>query len=137
MAKIRIRAMQREISWRRSLAAFLGLFMLSGLAGSAAEDSSEIVKFDLVLQGYELSGAENVVRVHQGDRVEIRWSTDAPATVHLHGYDIELQLSLGGAGLMAFEANATGRFPIELHGGHEQGDAHHGGALMHLEVHPR
>jgi len=109
--------------------------MLSGLAGGAAADSAEIVTFDLVIQDHTLSGSENTVRVHQGDRVELRWLSDAAAEVHLHGYDIELHLHAGETAVMTFEAEATGRFPVELHGGHDHGGGH--GALLYVEVHPR
>jgi FtsP/CotA-like multicopper oxidase with cupredoxin domain len=134
MAKKRILARWRGLDLRRPVAAFLGLFML---AGAAAADSDEIVRFDLALQGLELRAAENVIRVQQGDRVEIGWTSDEPASVHLHGYDIELQLHPGEAAVMAFDAEATGRFPVELHGGHAQDSGHHGGALLYVEVHPR
>ncbi len=52
-------------------------------------------------------------------------------------YDIELPLRPGAAALMAFDAAATGRFRVELHGGHGQDGTHHGGALLYVEVHPR
>jgi FtsP/CotA-like multicopper oxidase with cupredoxin domain len=120
---------------RRLLSAFLGLFVLTGLGGIAAAGSADAVAFDLVIQGHELSGSENTVRVHQGDRVELRWLSDESAAVHLHGYDIELHLHTNEMVVMAFEAEATGRFPVELHGGHGSGGAH--GALLYLEVHPR
>ena len=76
-----------------------------------------------------------VVRVDQGDAVELRWSSDEGATVHLHGYDIESVVPVEGEGVMRFVARATGRFPIETHG---IGAEHHlEKTLLHLEVHPR
>ena len=127
--------MTRIWNWRRTLAAIFGLVMLFGSAGGVAADSGKIVAFDLVLQDHHLRGSENTVRVHQGDQVELRWQSDAPAAVHLHGYDIELHLHAGEPAVMAFEAAATGRFPVELHGGHDHGGGH--GALLYVEVHPR
>ncbi len=120
---------------RWPLAALFALVMLFGLAGGVAADSGEIVAFDLILQDHQLSGSENTVRVQQGDKVELRWLSDAPAAVHLHGYDIELHLHAGETAVMAFEAEATGRFPVELHGGPDHGGGH--GALLYVEVHPR
>ena len=122
-------------NWRRTVAALFALAMLFGLAAGAAADSAEIVAFDLVIQDHVLSGSENTVRVLQGDKVELRWHSDAPAAVHLHGYDIELHVHAGETAVMAFEADATGRFPVELHGGHDHGGGH--GALLYVEVHPR
>ena len=122
-------------NWRRTVAALFALAMLFGLAAGAAADSAEIVAFDLVIQDHVLSGSENTVRVLQGDKVELRWHSDAPAAVHLHGYDIELHLHAGETAVMAFEADATGRFPVELHCGHDHGGGHC--ALLYVEVHPR
>jgi hypothetical protein len=35
--------------------------------------------------------------------------------VHLHGYDIESDVAPNHPGSLRFTANATGRFPIEIH----------------------
>ena len=112
----------------------LGLFIFAAVVASAG--AADNVSFDLSITGYKLSSAEDVLRVQQGDRVEIRMQSDKPVTVHLHGYDIELPLSPGVAGRMTFEAAATGRFPVNLHAEHSP-DGNHHGALFYLEVHPR
>ena len=88
---------------------------------------------DLEIRGGELPKEKRVVRVPQGDEVTLRWTTDRPVAIHLHGYDIETQLAPGKPASMRFTARATGRFPIEVH-------AHGGGEqrmLGYLEVHPR
>ena len=125
---------QRRAFLRRSLATLLGLFIFAAVVASAG--AADNVSFDLSITGYKLSSAEDVLRVQQGDRVEIRMQSDKPVTVHLHGYDIELPLSPGVAGRMTFEAAATGRFPVNLHAEHSP-DGNHHGALFYLEVHPR
>jgi hypothetical protein len=50
----------------------------------------------------------------------------------LHGYDIEHRLTSKTTTTMSFMARATGRFPIEIHGGDIRA-----GTLAYLEVHPR
>lgn len=87
------------------------------------------------------TAAPDLVRVYQGDIVTLRWITDEPVTLHLHGYDIELAVSPDEAAEMTFEAFATGRFPIEAHRFGEPGDHHHGHegeetTLLYLEVLP-
>lgn len=89
---------------------------------------------------------ENAVRVTQGERVNLRWTTDSPLDIHLHGYDIEMSLEPGVDVTMRLEAHATGRFPITVHGkpseeGASDGAASHshdGGerTLIYLEVYP-
>lgn len=89
--------------------------------------------FDVVLEGGKLAAGPKVIRVSEGDTVEIRWTIDTAAEVHLHGYDIETRVAPGATATMAFEAFATGRFPITLHGS----GGHGHGTLLYLEVLPR
>lgn len=89
--------------------------------------------FDVALAGGRLAAGPEVIRVIEGETVEIRWTTDTPAEVHLHGYDIETTVTPGAPATMTFQAFATGRFPITLHGS----GGHDHGTLLYLEVLPR
>ncbi len=86
---------------------------------------------ELSIRNGELAKDMRVVRVRQGDDVTLRWTTDKPLTIHLHGYDLEKTLSPGTPVSMRFNARATGRFPIETHGHGEER------TLGYLEVYPR
>ena len=92
--------------------------------------------FDLKIEQGRLPEAMRLMRVHEGDRVTLRWTSDRPLVLHLHGYDIEKRVASGAVSEFAFTANATGRFPIEIHqlgaGGADQ-DA----TLAVIEVYPR
>ena len=88
---------------------------------------------DLALRGGKLPKDKQLVRVRQGDEVTLRWTTDRPVAIHLHGYDIEKTLSPTGPVSMQFTARATGRFPIEVHAHGRDPDR----TLGYLEVHPR
>jgi hypothetical protein len=72
------------------------------------------------------------MRVHQNDVVTLKWSSDRPITIHLHGYDIEKEVKPGAVAEMTFTARATGRFTIESHA--PSGD--HSPPLVTLEVYP-
>ena len=91
--------------------------------------------FEVALAGGRLAVGPKVIRVLEGETVEIRWNTDTPAEVHLHGYDIETPVTPDAPATMTFEAFATGRFPITLHGSGDNAYAH--GTLLYLEVLPR
>ncbi|MBO0764501.1 MAG: hypothetical protein J2P50_07925 [Hyphomicrobiaceae bacterium] len=93
--------------------------------------------FDLKIVAGKLPEAMRLVRVKRGDTVKLRWTSDRPTVLHLHGYDIECRVEPGAVAEMSFVARATGRFPVEEHkpdakGGHSHGD----GALVHVEVLP-
>ena len=68
----------------------------------------------------------------QGDRVELRWKSDRPIALHLHGYDIERKAAPQAPAVMVFEAKIAGRFPVSEH---THGPGHHR-AILHLEVLP-
>jgi len=77
-------------------------------------------------------GVGDTVKVQQGDDLELRWSSDKPMELHLHGYDIEVKVSPQAPAVMSFKANIPGRFPVEPHG---QRPGHHR-PVLYLEVHP-
>jgi hypothetical protein len=99
---------------------------------SAAE-----LTFDLKIQGGRVPQTMRLVRVTQGDAVKLRWTSDRPIVLHLHGYDIERRVEPGSVSEMVFVARATGRFSVEEHkpdakNGHSHGEA----ALVRIEVLP-
>ena len=88
--------------------------------------------FDLPIRGGVLPPEQRVSRVQQGEAVTLHWTSDRALTLHLHGYDVEQRVTPQMSATMSFTARATGRFPIEIHGGAERA-----GTLAYLEVHPR
>jgi hypothetical protein len=55
------------------------------------------------------------IEVGEGDRVRLRVTSDEQMEVHLHGYDIEREVTPGEPATLSFEADLTGRFEIEDH----------------------
>ena len=110
---------------------------LMTVAGIAVAQTAEVA-FDLRIERGRVAANMRLIRVRQGDAVKLRWTTDRPIILHLHGYDIEAKVEPGAVTEMAFTARATGRFPIEEHrpnakGGHSHGEA----PLVRIEVYPR
>ncbi|MFT5487510.1 MAG: hypothetical protein ACI9MU_002429 [Alphaproteobacteria bacterium] len=75
------------------------------------------------------------IRITEKEVVELRWSSDEPVKLHLHGYDKEVRVNPGAPTAMSITAHATGRFPITSHGWGAGAHGHH--ALIYLEVYPR
>ena len=116
-----------------------GLLALSPvwLAPSAHGQGAEVA-FDLKIEQGKVTQNLRLLRVKQGDAVKLRWTSDRPIILHLHGYEIETKVVPGAVSEMTFDARATGRFPIEEHkpaakGGHSHGEA----PLVRIEVRPR
>jgi hypothetical protein len=98
---------------------------------AVASAQAEPRLFDLELKDGRLPADQRLLRVQQGDEVTLKWTTDRPFTLHLHGYDLEAKLVPQTAVELRFTARAAGRFPLEIHGpGTER-------TVGHLEVHPR
>jgi hypothetical protein len=113
--------------------------VLAATGAVAAAAQTAEAAFDLKIEKGKVVPAQmRLIRIKQGDAVKLRWTTDRPIALHLHGYDIELKVVPGTVSEMAFTARATGRFPVEeikpsAKGGHSHGEA----PLVRIEVRPR
>ena len=124
---------------RKIIRVWLVVLFACGVAGAAtAQDTSKRI-VDLRIEGgavsgdIEAAGGLGVVRVTQGDAVELRWTTDETTEVHLQGYNVEAELSAEGETLMSFRAKFGGRFALEAH-------THGGGGgktILYIEVRPK
>lgn len=89
--------------------------------------------YELMLVDGRVPGRSNTLRLKKGEKVELRWTSDRPIALHLHGYDIEVRVAPQAPATMSFTANVTGRFPVSEHA---QGRSHHHRSILYLEVHP-
>jgi hypothetical protein len=87
--------------------------------------------FTVVFVGGKVRG-DDTLKVRQGDDVDVRFTSDRPMVLHLHGYELEAKATPAQPGRLAFKASLPGRFPIHVHG---QGADNHRAALF-IEVHP-
>jgi hypothetical protein len=55
------------------------------------------------------------VEVATGDQVHVSVTSDHPDEVHVHGYDIEKEVSAGGTVTIDFTADIPGQFEVEAH----------------------
>lgn len=85
-----------------------------------------------IVGGKRVGGPE-VIRLRQGEVLALSLTSDKNGELHLHGYDLRVQLQAGQPAELRFTAEHSGRFEYELHG-HGQG-AH--AALGVIEVLPR
>lgn len=88
--------------------------------------------FDVALVDGRPRADQRTLRVAKGDEVVLRWTSDRPIALHLHGYDVETKVPAKGEATMRFTAGIAGRFPVSEHG---SGAGHHR-AVLYLEVLP-
>jgi hypothetical protein len=106
----------------------MAVLLVAGAAHAAQ------LTFDIKIEQGRVPDAMQLIRVHEGDTVTLRWTSDRPLVVHLHGYDIEKRIAADGVTELSFTANATGRFPIEIHAAR---GAHSDAPLAVIAVYPR
>jgi hypothetical protein len=94
--------------------------------------------FDVRIKQREVVQPDKLVRVVEGDTVTLHWQTDESVALHLHGYDISLNVEPDGPVTMRFEATVSGRFPVTSHGfGGGEGQRHGHDALLYIEIYPQ
>ena len=86
--------------------------------GASTPESSDAKKTQkepvaLAVNGNNMSPAE--VSVTEGDQVNLEITSDRPIELHLHGYDLTVEVEPGEPGELSFGATTTGRFAIEDH----------------------
>jgi FtsP/CotA-like multicopper oxidase with cupredoxin domain len=89
----------------------------------------------------------NNISYNQGDTTHLTFTSSIEGTIHIHGYDVELPVSVNQAAQIDLKLSRAGRFEIELH--HDNGvrDHDHSGQPTHgsdktipigfLDVQPR
>lgn len=118
----------------RLIAAVAGC-LIAWLVLSGAAKAEEAKRFDLVIAERSLVSGGPTIRATQGDRVELAWTSDEAVELHLHGYDLALQVPAGELAVLAFTAAVAGRFPMTSHGFAGGGDHSHR-PLLYIEIYP-
>jgi plastocyanin len=110
----------------------IGGFLLSGCAGSstpadpgtssgaassspATGASAKATDIVVSVKDGKVSPKTHRVKVAVGSSVRILVSSDVDDEVHVHGYDIEREISAGQSATIEFTADQTGVFEVETH----------------------
>jgi plastocyanin len=112
-----------RLSWLP--AAFVAV-VLAGCAGTAARESSSTSsaaasasatgqRIEVEVAGGQVSGDTGRVPVTAGEQVTLVITSDVADEVHVHGYDLEAELSPGQPAEITFAATIPGVFEVELH----------------------
>ena len=121
------------------LATFVWAFSLIAASSVFFGTLAAELTFDLKVAHGRIPDTMRLIRVKQGDVVRMRWTTDRPLVLHLHGYDIEKRVEPRATTELTFTASATGRFPVHVHAQGERagGHAHEQEPPVNVEVYPR
>jgi len=70
--------------------------------------------FEMVIQNGQLISGQNILKVNQGDEINIKITSNESDEFHIHGYDKSLSLQPGIQSEQKFKADISGRFEFEL-----------------------
>lgn len=126
----------RSMRWLPPALGVCALLALCAGIVSPAVHAAEVT-FVLRIENGHVPENMRLIRVKQNDVVRLQWSADRRTTIHLHGYDIEKEITPGTMTEMTFAARAAGRFTVEPHLAREPSGGHtHGDVLVTIEVYP-
>ncbi|HSX31710.1 MAG TPA: hypothetical protein VLF43_00470 [Candidatus Saccharimonadales bacterium] len=80
----------------------------------STSEASTIKEFVLVVKNRKLVEGTDSPLVKKNDTVTIRIKVDEPEELHIHGYDLALNLEKNKQASITFVADKTGNFPYEL-----------------------
>jgi hypothetical protein len=110
---------------------------------SFAANQVDPIRISIPIKGRKLANeAQKLIRITQGDLLELVFTADEAAELHLHGYDIYLNVKPGTPGVLRVDAKFAGRFPLEAHRfGNASAEPNVGTrahvVLLYLEIYPR
>jgi hypothetical protein len=84
-------------------------------APASASESSAGQRIEVQVAGGQASGDTGRVPVASGEHVTLVITSDVADEVHVHGYDLEAELTPGQPTEIAFDATIPGVFEVELH----------------------
>ena len=84
-------------------------------SSDAAPRNAAGQRIDVQISGGQVSGDTGRVPVAAGTEVTVVVTSDVPDEVHLHGYDLEAELTAGTPAEITFDATVPGVFEVELH----------------------
>ena len=105
------------------------LFVLATGAAWGGRAGAETIAVDLVVVGGKRVSGPNLIKLRRDDVLVLTVVSDRSDNLHVHGYDLELDLHAGRPASLRFSARRTGRFGFELHRSGQQ--------LGVLEIYPK
>ena len=86
-----------------------------GSSSKKSKTASGPQTFRIALKGHAPVGGRKTLTITQGNRAVILVSSDGKDTVHLHGWDIEREITPSKPGRFAFKASNQGAYELESH----------------------
>jgi plastocyanin len=87
----------------------------SATPSASSSPSSNVVAVDVTISGGQIEPPPARIDVPVGRTVRMTVTSDEHDELHVHGYDLEAELTPGEPGTIEFVADQTGLFEVEGH----------------------
>ncbi|HEX6469162.1 MAG TPA: hypothetical protein VF069_08710 [Streptosporangiaceae bacterium] len=74
-----------------------------------------VVEIGVTVSGGKVDPRPSVHKIHTGRTVRLTVTDDRDDEVHVHGYDLRLEVRHGKPATLEFKADQPGRFEVETH----------------------
>src|SRR5262249_60136109 len=113
----------------------------AGTVGARGQQAvqAEPLRFSVAIKKRAVDAAQQQITVHQGDALELTFTCDEAAELHLHGYDKLVNVTPDAPAKLSLKADIAGRFSLEAHrfggaGGNASKARRGHAALLYLHV---
>jgi hypothetical protein len=86
-----------------------------GSSDNKDKTSAQAQTFRIALKAHKPVGGRKTIKISKGDRALLVVSSDGKDTVHLHGWNIEREVTPAKPGRFAFTAKNEGAYELESH----------------------
>jgi uncharacterized protein YcfL len=110
------------------------IFLLTFLSYGCSANNEEFtkIKFDLTFKNMELIPSN--INSQENSELTLNITSDIDGKLHIHGYDIEGNISKNKISKLTIKLNATGNFPIAFHSEEQHDDISKHGALFESDI---
>lgn len=106
---------RRSLSVLVAALAVVVTLVAGGCQQQAAPPPTGPVELRITLAGGRVDPSGAQLDVPRGASVHVTATADAPDTLHVHGYDREVEIGPGHPADFSFVADRVGRFEVETH----------------------
>ena len=86
----------------------------SAPAATTAAPVDDVKTFEVSVAGGKVTRRSSTFELRRGDRARIVVTSDTADEVHLHSYDVKVDVAPGAAATLEFTATIPGQFEVEL-----------------------
>ena len=110
------------------------IFLLTFLSYGCSANNDEFtkIKFDLTFKNMEL--IPDSINIKENSELNLNITSDIDGELHIHGYNIEGEISKNKISNITIKLNATGNFPIAFHPESNDHDHHETKKTTHEET---